>query len=64
MRWAVHGRPRLSMSGGTHYQFDGISTYKLDRNGKIYEHAIDNMQLRDPPITVGWGGAGGHQWRG
>jgi len=30
---------------------DGISTYKLDRDGKIYEHRVDNVQLRDPPIT-------------
>jgi hypothetical protein len=30
---------------------DGISTYKLDKKGKIYEHSITNVQLRDPPIT-------------
>ena len=49
MRWAVHGKPRLWWTD--HGQFDGVSTYKLDKNGQIYEHAIDNMQLRDPPIT-------------
>lgn len=56
MRWTVHGCPRLWWTERS--TFDGISTYKLDRNGRIYEHAIDNMQLRDPPITnpllYGW----------
>ena len=30
---------------------DGISTYKLDSDGMVYEHFVDNVQLRDPPIT-------------
>lgn len=30
---------------------DGVSTYKLDSDGMIYEHMVDNVQLRDPPIT-------------
>jgi hypothetical protein len=49
MRWRVHAAPRgWWQTAGT---FDGISTYKLDNEGKIYEHMIDNVQLRDPPIT-------------
>jgi len=31
--------------------FDGISEYKLDREGKIYEHKITNVQMRDPPLA-------------
>lgn len=49
MRWRVHAVPRVWWEAeGT---FDGVSTYKLDQEGVIYEHAVDNMQLRDPPIT-------------
>lgn len=49
MRWRVVVVPRVWWQAeGT---LDGISTYKLDRNGKIYEHRVDNVQLRDPPIT-------------
>lgn len=48
MRWTVHGIPRVPWEAeGT---FDGISTYKLDKNGKIYEHNVDNVLLRDPPM--------------
>lgn len=48
MRWTVHGIPRVPWEAeGT---FDGISQYKLDSDGKIYEHAVDNVILRDPPV--------------
>eukprot|EP00877_Chromochloris_zofingiensis_P015223 jgi/Chrzof1/9955/Cz04g21290.t1 len=48
MRWTVHGIPRVPWEAeGT---FDGISQYKLDGEGKIYEHAVDNIILRDPPM--------------
>jgi hypothetical protein len=48
MRWTVHGIPRVPWEAeGT---FDGISQYKLDSEGKIYEHAVDNVILRDPPM--------------
>lgn len=48
MRWTVHGIPRVPWEAeGT---FDGISTYKLDKSGKIYEHIVDNVLLRDPPM--------------
>lgn len=48
MRWQVNGYPRVWWEAEG--RIDGISTYKLDKNGKIYEHSIDNVQLRDPPI--------------
>jgi hypothetical protein len=49
MRWRVHAYPRVWWeSEGI---FDAISTYKLDNKGRIYEHSVDNVQLRDPPIT-------------
>lgn len=31
--------------------FDGISEYKLDKDGKIYEHKVTNVQMRDPPLA-------------
>jgi hypothetical protein len=30
--------------------FDGISQYKLDNHGRIFEHQVDNIVLRDPPM--------------
>lgn len=49
MRWRIVGVPRVWWK--TDGTIDGISTYKLDSEGKIYEHSVDNVQLRDPPIT-------------
>ncbi|KAF8072764.1 hypothetical protein HT031_000424 [Scenedesmus sp. PABB004] len=48
MRWTVHGIPRVPWEAEG--IFDGISQYKLDGQGKIYEHAVDNVILRDPPM--------------
>ncbi|WPT12771.1 hypothetical protein PSENEW3_00002613 [Picochlorum sp. SENEW3] len=48
MRWQVNGYPRVWWEAEG--RIDGISTYKLDKKGKIYEHTVDNVQLRDPPI--------------
>ncbi len=49
MRWRIVGVPRVWWrTDGT---IDGVSTYKLDNDGRIYEHAVDNVQLRDPPIS-------------
>ncbi|KAG1674930.1 hypothetical protein FOA52_014723 [Chlamydomonas sp. UWO 241] len=45
MRWTVHGIPRVPWEAEG--LFDGISSYKLDRHGKIYEHAVDNVLLSD-----------------
>uniref|UniRef100_M8C7X6 Uncharacterized protein n=1 Tax=Aegilops tauschii TaxID=37682 RepID=M8C7X6_AEGTA len=38
IRWIAHGIPRVPWDG--HARFDGASVYKLDRNGKIYEHKL------------------------
>lgn len=50
MRWTVHGIPRVPWEAEG--IFDGISTYKLDNNGRIYEHIVDNILLRDPPFMT------------
>jgi len=47
MRWTVHGVPRVPWEAEG--IFDGISTFKVDNNGKIFEHAVNNLILRDPP---------------
>ena len=52
MRWRVHGVPRVWWKAEG--IFDGISTYKLDKEGCIYQHSVDNIELRDPPITNPW----------
>ena len=52
MRWRFQGHPRVWWE--TQGALDGISTYKLDREGKIYEHQLDNVQLRDP-VRAGGG---------
>ncbi|KAL9228892.1 hypothetical protein vseg_004422 [Gypsophila vaccaria] len=43
IRWTVHGVPRVPWE--SRGRFDGISEYKLDKNGKIYEHKVDNIAL-------------------
>jgi len=48
VRWSIAAQPRLLSSfGADDVHYDGISEYKLDRNGRIYEHRISN---------VDWGG--------
>ena len=46
VRWTVHGIPRVPWEAQG--RFDGISEYKLDKNGKIYEHKVDNIALNSP----------------
>jgi hypothetical protein len=48
MRWTVRGIPRVFWE--SEGLFDGISTYKLDEKGRVYEHSVDNVLLRDPPM--------------
>lgn len=44
VRWSVCAAPRLLSSfGADDVHFDGISEYKLDAHGMIYEHCIDNV---------------------
>ncbi|GAV69896.1 DUF2358 domain-containing protein [Cephalotus follicularis] len=47
VRWAVHGIPRVPWE--SRGRFDGTSEYKLDKNGKIYEHRVDNIAINSPP---------------
>ncbi|KAJ4765711.1 DUF2358 family protein (DUF2358) [Rhynchospora pubera] len=46
IRWILHGVPRVPWD--SHGRFDGTSEYKLDKNGKIYEHRVDNVALNTP----------------
>ncbi|KAG1664614.1 hypothetical protein FOA52_004489 [Chlamydomonas sp. UWO 241] len=54
MRWTVRATPRVPLPWGSSDTavLDGVSTYKLDRTGKIKEHSVNNVQLRDPPIAL------------
>ncbi|CAI9102053.1 OLC1v1000246C1 [Oldenlandia corymbosa var. corymbosa] len=48
VRWTAHGVPRVPWE--SHGRFDGTSEYKLDKNGKIYEHQVHNIvPPRAPP---------------
>lgn len=47
VRWTVHGIPRVLWE--SRGRFDGTSEYKLDRQGKIFEHRVDNIALNSPP---------------
>ncbi|GJV88792.1 delta(8)-fatty-acid desaturase-like protein [Tanacetum coccineum] len=47
IRWTVHGIPRVPWE--SRGRFDGTSEYKLDKNGKIYEHRVHNIALNAPP---------------
>jgi hypothetical protein len=50
MRWQFHGVPRIPWE--VEGIFDGVSQFKLDSEGKIYEHSVDNVVLRDPPLGI------------
>lgn len=51
MRWKVHGVPRVPWE--TEGTFNGISTFRLDSHGKVYEHQVDNVIFRDnPPLRL------------
>lgn len=46
IRWTVHGIPRVPWE--SRGRFDGTSEYKFDKNGKIYEHRVDNIAFNSP----------------
>jgi hypothetical protein len=46
IRWTVHGSPRVLWE--RYGRFEGTSEYKLDKNGKIYEHKVDNLARNSP----------------
>ena len=46
VRWSIAAQPRLLSSfGADDVHFDGVSEYKLDRAGRIYEHRVNNVDL-------------------
>lgn len=47
VRWTVHGIARVPWE--SRGRFDGTSEYKLDKEGKIFEHRVDNIALNSPP---------------
>ncbi|KAK7324138.1 hypothetical protein VNO77_27660 [Canavalia gladiata] len=54
IRWNLKGVPRVPWE--TKGEFQGTSRYKLDKNGKIYEHKVDNLAFNFPhniiPVSV------------
>ena len=58
VRWSVRGKVRLVGSiGADEARFDGISEYKLDSKGFIYEHKITDLdwdvaQLRERVVSM------------
>lgn len=46
VRWTVHGIPRVPWE--SRGRFDGTSEYKLDKQGKIFEHRVDNIAPSSP----------------
>lgn len=46
LRWTVRGIPRVPWEAEG--RFDGTSKYKLDKDGKIYEHNVDNLAFNFP----------------
>lgn len=46
IRWNLKGIPRVPWEAKS--EFQGTSRYKLDRNGKIYEHKVDNLAFNFP----------------
>ncbi|XP_051125488.1 uncharacterized protein LOC127247605 [Andrographis paniculata] len=46
IRWNLRGVPRVPWEAEG--EFQGTSRYKLDRNGKIYEHTVDNLAINFP----------------
>ncbi|XP_019443702.1 PREDICTED: uncharacterized protein LOC109347991 [Lupinus angustifolius] len=46
IRWNLRGIPRVPWEAKG--EFQGTSRYKLDRNGKIYEHKVDNLAFNFP----------------
>ncbi|KAK6162271.1 hypothetical protein DH2020_002112 [Rehmannia glutinosa] len=46
VRWTIHDIPRILWESRS--RFDGTSEYKLDKDGKIYEHKVHNIALNGP----------------
>ncbi|KAL8554220.1 hypothetical protein ACS0TY_002429 [Phlomoides rotata] len=52
VRWTVHGIPRIPWERRS--RFDGTSEYKLDKDGKIYEHKVHNIALNGSQTFPGF----------
>jgi hypothetical protein len=50
LRWQFKGVPRIPWE--VEGRFEGVSEFKLDSEGKIYEHSVTNVVLRDPPLGI------------
>uniref|UniRef100_A0A0E0KV39 Uncharacterized protein n=1 Tax=Oryza punctata TaxID=4537 RepID=A0A0E0KV39_ORYPU len=50
VRWELWGTPRVPWE--SYGCFSGTSRYKVDRNGKIYEHKVDNLALDFPRLAA------------
>lgn len=54
VRWSIRGIPRVPWEAQG--RFDGTSEYRLDKNGKIYLHKVDNVVMDNfrkyQPLTV------------
>ena len=71
MRWTVRGTPRVPWDAvGI---FDGVSTFRLDKDGRIYEHQARTCVQRaacPDPLECGklgqtiWANYGRHRWLG
>jgi len=52
VRWSFRGLPRIignAFPGSTSY-VDGISEFKLNRQGLIYEHKVDNLDFSNSQV--------------
>ncbi|KAH7679044.1 Polyketide cyclase SnoaL-like protein [Dioscorea alata] len=49
IRWEMQGVPRVPWEARGRFQ--GTSRYKVDRNGKIYEHKVDNLAFNFPRVV-------------
>ncbi|XP_020575739.1 uncharacterized protein LOC110021542 [Phalaenopsis equestris] len=50
IRWEMQGVPRVPWEAKGRFQ--GTSRYKVDRNGKIYEHKVDNLAFNFPQTVA------------
>ena len=48
VRWTATGKSRLPWQPVA--VFDGVSTFRFDSQGKVFEHSVDNVALRFPPL--------------
>uniref|UniRef100_A0A7R9VZ88 Uncharacterized protein n=1 Tax=Chlamydomonas euryale TaxID=1486919 RepID=A0A7R9VZ88_9CHLO len=61
MRWSVRSQLRVPLpfaggiagaGDGGRVVVDGVSTYRLDDTGRVREHSVTDVILRDPPLAL------------